>query len=406
MIRMAYLHSSNRREFSLAALFTGFAFATGSGAFGETTAKLRVAAIGHTGRGDFGHEMDTLWSAAPGVEVVAVADADATGLEKAKDRLGVSLGFSDYEKMLSEVKPDIVSIAPRHVDQHRDMALAAIQAGVKGIYMEKPFCRNLGEAAEILEAAKKKNVKIALAHRNRYHPVLPVVKKLVADGTIGRLLEIRGRGKEDARGGVLDLWVLGSHVLNLAVYFSGEPVACSATLLKAGKPVMKADVVEGSEGVGPVGGDELHARFETKSGVPVFFESIQNAGVKEANFGLQLIGTKGVIDLRIDLEPLAQMRMGNPFQPVREASPWVPITSGGVGMKEPVADIRKQVGGHLAAVRDLIESIQQNRSPLCSAEDGAMTVQMIFAVFESHRQNGQRVPMPVSVKNHPLADLE
>jgi predicted dehydrogenase len=232
--------------------------------------------------------------------------------------------------------------------------------------------------------------------------VLPVVRKLVVEGLIGRLLEIRCRGKEDARGGVLDLWVLGSHVLNLAVLFAGDPVACSAVLLKAGKPVVKADVSEGAEGVGPVAGDELHARFETESGVPVFFDSIANAGVAEANFGLQLIGTKGVIDLRIDVEPLAQVRMGNPFRPVGDAAGWVAISSGGIGVAEPIAEMKKQIGGHVAAARDLIAAMKEDRAPLCSAEDGAMTVQMIFAILESHRLEGRRVGMPLEIKENPL----
>ena len=33
---------------------------------------------------------------------------------------------------------------------------------------------------------------------------------------------MRGRGKGDRRGGAEDLWVLGSHVLNLMTYFGGS----------------------------------------------------------------------------------------------------------------------------------------------------------------------------------------
>ena len=223
-------------------------------------------------------------------------------------------------------------------------------------------------------------MKIALAHRNRYHPALPVVKKLVEEGAIGRLLEIRCRGKEDARGGMQDLWVLGSHLLNLAVYFAGDPISCSAAVLKGGKPVTKADVVEGKEGIGPIAGDEVHARYEMKSGVPVFFDSIANAGVAEAGFGLQLIGTKGIFDLRIDTEPLVHLLAGNPFQPVAEPKRWVPVTSGGIGVPEPLADIRKGVSGHHYAARDLIAAIREDRAPLCSAKDGAVTVRMITMV--------------------------
>ncbi len=108
---------------------------------------------------------------------------------------------------------------------HRDMVLAAAESGARGIYLEKPFCRTLAEADQIIAACERRGVKLALAHRNRYHPTLPVVARMVKDGAIGRLLELRGRGKEDQRGGLEDLWTLGSHVLNVAVTLAGPPPA-------------------------------------------------------------------------------------------------------------------------------------------------------------------------------------
>src|SRR6185369_3545685 len=104
---------------------------------------------------------------------------DPSGLAAALKKLGVSQGFDDYRKMLREVRPEIVAIGMRHVDQHRDAALAAIEAGARGIYIEKPFCRTPAEADEIVAACDEKNAKLAVAHRNRYHPVLPVISSLV-----------------------------------------------------------------------------------------------------------------------------------------------------------------------------------------------------------------------------------
>ncbi len=87
-----------------------------------------------------------MWQRVPGVGIVAVADADATGLAAARLKLSGVPGFADYRKMLAEAKPDIVASAPRHVDQHHAMCLAAIAAG------------------------EEKNLKLAVANRNRYHP--------------------------------------------------------------------------------------------------------------------------------------------------------------------------------------------------------------------------------------------
>ena len=50
---------------------------------------LRVAAIGRTGRGDYGHAIDELWRGLPGVELVAIADESPEGLAKAVARNGL-----------------------------------------------------------------------------------------------------------------------------------------------------------------------------------------------------------------------------------------------------------------------------------------------------------------------------
>jgi len=389
----------NRRHFLATSIAAGVAVTTRAA---EGDRKLRVAVIGHTGNGDYGHGLDVVWLHMPGVELVAVADAHAGGLEKAKQKLKLERGFADYRQMLADVKPDIVAVAPRHVDEHRDMTMAAIEAGARGIYIEKPFCRTPAEADEIIAAAGKSKIKIAVAHRNRYHPSLPAIERMLKDNAIGQVLEIRMRGKEDARGGAQDLWVLGAHLLNLATFFGGAPKACTATLFQDERPVTKADVKEGAEGIGPIAGNAVHARFEMERGTPVFFDSIVNAGAKGSGFGLQLIGTKGIVDLRFDTEPLAQLLPGNPFQPGKEPRAWIPISSAGPGQPEPMADIKVAVASHLLAARDLLAAVHEDRAPLCSAVDGRTVIEMIMAVFESHRHNGQRVAWPLTNRQNPL----
>jgi predicted dehydrogenase len=389
----------NRRQF-FGTTAVGLAVAAGAG---EPERKMRVAVIGHTGHGNYGHGLDTMWQGVPGTELVAVADADEKGLAAGQKRLKVEKGFADYRRMLAEIRPAIVAIAPRYVDEHRDMVLAAVEAGVKGIYMEKPFCRTPAEADAMVAACESRGVKLAVAHRAIYHPVLPVVDRLIEEGAIGQLLELRGRGKEDSRGGVLDLWVLGSHVLNLAHRLTGKPLACSAVLLENGRPAVPGDITEGAEGVGPVAGNELHARFEMECGVPVFFESIRNGGSREVSFGLQLVGTRGVIHFRFDREPFAHLLPGSPFAVTPATRTWVAISTAGVDKPEPMTNIVSEFNNHLWPAEDLMAAIREDRSPVCSGEVARVTVEMISAVLESHRQEGRRVAIPLKTRENPLA---
>lgn len=366
---------------------------------------LSVAVIGHTGRGNFGHGLDTVWLHNPDTQIVAAADPNAAGLAKELKKLKIDHGFSDYRQMLKEVKPDIVAVCPRHADQHRDMVVASAEAGVKGIYIEKPFCRTPAEADEMKAACEKQNVKLAVAHRNRYHPTLKVIDELLADGRIGRLLEIRGRGKGDRRGGAEDLWVLGTHVLNLMAYFGGKPKTCSGVMLQDGRRINRHDVKEGAEGLGPMGGNELHARYEFSRGVTGYFDSIANDGTKNAGFGLQLVGSDGIVNIQCDKHPLAWLCPGNPFQPTKEPRPWIPISTAGVGHPEPRDDLVEMVSHHGLPAHDLVTSIHENRQPICNLAEGALTVEMVCAVFESHRLGSQAVEFPLRERENSLKNL-
>jgi predicted dehydrogenase len=365
----------------------------------------RVGVIGHTGRGNFGHGLDTVWLKLKETEIVAVADAVPAGLERAKKKLKVESGFPDYRRMLAEAKPDIVAVCPRHVDQRRDMILACIEADVRGIYIEKPFAQTPAQADEIIAAAESRGTKIAVAHRNRYHPVLPVVHKFLRDGGLGKVLEIRGRGKGDRRGGAEDIWVLGTHVLNLMMHFSGPPQTCSAQLWQGDRLATAQDVIQGSEGLGPLAGNELHARYQFANGIVGYFDSIHDDGTKNAGFGFQIIGSNGLLNFQCDKDPLVHLQKGNPFQPTTTPEPWVPITSQGVNQPETY-DVRGRVQNHVDAARDLIGAIMTpDRQPLCDAREAALTVEMVCASFESHRQQGRAVDLPLKFRGNALAEL-
>ncbi len=88
-----------------------------------------------------------------------------------------------------------------------------------------------------------------------------------------------------------------------------------------------------------------------------FFDSIANDGTKNHGFGLQLIGSEGVIAMRADRTPLAYLIPGNPFQPAEKPRPWLPITSGGVDVPEPDPELIERVHHHDVAAADLVDAI-------------------------------------------------
>jgi predicted dehydrogenase len=207
------MYTTTRRSVILSAL--------AAAATANAAKKYRVAVIGHTGRGNYGHGIDTVWSAFPQMEVVGVADPDEKGRAAALARTHAQRSYADYREMLRKEKPDLVGIGPRWMDQRVEMVTAAAEAGAH-IYMEKPFAQTLAEADRMVEVVRKNKVKVQLAHQMRTSPFTLRAKAMVDAGEIGSIQEVRVRGKEDHRAGGEDMMVLGSHLFDMMRYLLGK----------------------------------------------------------------------------------------------------------------------------------------------------------------------------------------
>ena len=361
--------------------------------------KYRVGIIGSTGRGDYGHATDKAFNNLPNVEVVAVADTDEVGRKKAQQRTRAPRAYADYHKMLKTESPDIVGICPRWIDEHHEMLMASAEAGCH-IYMEKPFCRTLKECDEVVAALQMRHLKLGIAHITQYSPVVDKVREIIAAGHIGEVLEVRARGKEDRRGGGLDLWVLGTHVLTLMRTFGGNPSSCSATVSFEGQPVSKDNIFEAPEGIGLIAGDRLHAVYQLENGVVGQFASVKNRRGDPTRFGLMIYGSQGIVELQSGYLWPAYILEDSSWSPGRTGSQWQTISSAGIGQPEPRTD-GDYDGGHKAAIRDLIHAIENQVDTKCSEVECRTTVEMIVSVFESNRV-GAPVPLPLATRVNPL----
>jgi predicted dehydrogenase len=362
----------------------------------------RVAVIGRTGKGNYGHGLDVVWKAVENVEIVAVADPDAKGRAAAAARLGARNAYADYRRMLDKERPQIVSVADRYLDAHRDMVVACAEARAN-VFLEKPMSPTLAEADDMVKACEMHHVKLAIAHQTRYSPRLKRVRDLIDAGRLGDLLELRARGKEDARGGGQDLMVLGTHLFDLMRLLAGDARWCFARVTQDGKPVTRAEVREGGEGMGPVAGDQVVAGYGFDKGVSATFASHRARHGAGSRFGLQVYGSRGVIQLTTGSLPAAYFLEDPSWFPGRSKAAWQEITSAGLGKPEPLKD--GGLGqGNVWIVRDLIEAIEKDRQPLGSIYDGRAALEMILAVYEAHRLKGP-VDLPLKNRKHPLSLL-
>ncbi len=365
------------------------------------TKPYRVAVIGHTGRGNYGHGIDTVWRAFEQMDVVAVSDPDEAGRRAALTRTGAKRGYADYKEMLRKEKPDLVGIGPRWMDQRVAMVTAAAEAGAH-IYMEKPFALTLAEADRMVDAVRRNKVKVQVAHQMRTSPYVLRARAILEAGEIGTIQEARVRGKEDKRAGGEDLMVLGSHLFDMLRFFLGDPKWTVAHITSDGKEIGANDVKQPTEPIGSIAGNQISAMFAFAGGVHGFFASKANDRTDAMRFGTWLYGSKGVLFLPNGIYP------GGGLYVLRSAG-WLPDKK----VQWEQVEARPDLAGQGIAIRDeremanalmvadLVRAIERDTKPCCNEEDGRWTIEMVHSVYHAQKSGG-RVSLPLRSRTHPL----
>jgi predicted dehydrogenase len=363
-----------------------------SGAAAPGTRRYRAAIIGHTGRGNYGHEHDLIFQQRANVTVVAIADPDETARNRAQQRTGALKAYADYREMLQKEKPDLVSVAPRWTDQHFAMGLAALEAG-SHVYMEKPITQTLAEADELLRVAETKEKQIAVAHQMRLAPNILSLKQRMAAGWLGDLLEIRSHGKQDHRAGGEDLIVLGVHIFDLMRFFAGDALWCSARVLQQGREVTKEDAHAATENLGPILGDNIFAQFAFAHGVNGTFISRADNRETAGPWGMELVGSKRTARILLDIAPRIFERKSEGWAAGGNRVAWEPFSEGG-----SVPDAETSVArANQRVVDDWLAAIQEHRDPICSGKAAMKALEMATAVFQAGLSKG-RVTLPLQAR--------
>jgi len=353
---------------------------------------MKAAVIGHTGRGDYGHGLEDIFANRPGIDLVALADPDPEGRARTAAKIGAPRAYADYRELLTTERPQLVSLAMRHADQHHQIGLAALRAGAH-LYCEKPFTTTPAEADELLAVARKQSLKIAVAHTMRMMPVVVRLKQAIAEGLLGAIVELRAYGKQDARAGGEDMMVLGSHLFDLMRLFLGDPLWCTARVQWQGRDITRAEGRLVKDNVGLVAGDRVFAQFAFAKGANATFTSAGQLRETVGHWGTEFLGSKGIARINCDIEPSVFLRRTTPWKSEGKTDRWEPLDAAVV--KSPPAPDPGPVG-------DWLEAVERDREPECSGRNGAWAVEMVMGVYQA-ALSGRRVSFPLVVRTHPLA---
>jgi predicted dehydrogenase len=152
--------------------------------------------------------------------------------------------FSDYNKMVTEVKPDAVVVAVP-TKFHYSIIKDLLEMNIH-VFAEKPFCLNYEQSQELVQLAAKNNLVNQVGYHNKFIGTFKEVKRIAASGVLGDIYHFIGESygpvvlkkkadtwrSDPAEGGgcLLDY---ASHVIDLLNDILSPIQAAKGTLLKS-----------------------------------------------------------------------------------------------------------------------------------------------------------------------------
>lgn len=198
--------------------------------------------------------------ALPGLAVHAVSARTQDSADAAARAFGAIKAYADSLDLARDPDVDIVAVTVK-VPEHKAIVLAALGAG-KHVYCEWPLGRDLAEARELAEAARKSSRHVAVGLQGANAIATRHAAGLVRDGVIGQPLSLRvvsstaGWGAiapphyaylQDRRNGATLATIAGGHTLAMVEAVIGayeELGACNSILQRTVEIAGTGEIVE------------------------------------------------------------------------------------------------------------------------------------------------------------------
>jgi predicted dehydrogenase len=216
--------------------------------------RLRIAVVGV---GHLGQHHARILAGFPDVELVGVADASSDRAVAIAQRCGTR-AYDRFEPLLGQV--DAVSVATP-TSFHHQVAAEFLRRGVP-VLVEKPMCKTVAEADELIALAHAAGVPLQVGHIERFNPAY---EELVRRPIRPKFVEAERHGPFTGRsidiGAILDLMI---HDLDLILAMVGGPVrevtAVGASVLGGHEDMVNARLVFESGCVAHVTASRIAAR--------------------------------------------------------------------------------------------------------------------------------------------------
>ncbi|WP_155767542.1 Gfo/Idh/MocA family protein [Sporosarcina ureilytica] len=331
-----------------------------------TTLKVAVIGCGSIAKnrhlGEFDHN--------PNVEIVAVCDIVEERVQEVAEQYGVK-AYTNYEDVLKIEEIDAVSVClPNYL--HAPVSIAALEAG-KHVLCEKPMATSIEEADAMIEAAKKNDRKLMIAHNQRFVSSHQKARALIESGEVGKIFSFRSAfghgGPETWSADGKDSWFfkkdeafigamgdLGVHKTDLLRYLLGEEFVEVASFIEtSAKDFANVD-------------DNAVCILKSESGI---------IGTLAASWAY----TAGEDNSTIIYGEHATLRLEDD----PNYSLIVQYKNGEVVKYELGAIQSNEDGGQTTShtIDHFVEAVLENKEPLIDGEEGKKSLEVILAALES-----------------------
>jgi len=311
--------------------------------------KMNVAVIGC---GSWGRNHIRVYNDLGNASIIAIADMNTATAKEFGERYSVDW-YTEPEKIFERDDVEAVSICTPTVT-HADLAMQAIEAG-KHVLVEKPMTNTTDEAKELINAAKKRGVHLAVGFVERFNPAVSEAMNIISKGEVGEVILAHTRRVSRRPPRIGDVGV----IKDLAIH----DIDIVNQLFKT-----KAKKVFASAG-------SIAHDFEDYANIIVCFDNNRSAFI-ETNWltprkvrTLTITGTEGLITVEYITQQIIVENNERLYQPFLDYG-------------EPL----------LRELDSFVNSILNDESPEVRGEDGLRALEISEAAIQSAK-SGKPVPL-------------
>lgn len=214
------------------------------------TTPVRVLLVG-AGRMGLSH-LKSIQSMPELGQVVAGVDPSEEARRRLETEYGVSESYSGLGDALARSDVDAVLVAsPNHL--HAEYVITSLRAG-KHAFVEKPMALTLDDVDRMIGEAEDRGLLLMSGQTLRFITSMRYIKKLVDEGTVGKVLHVIHRRTGSGRGGDETSWFskqalsggvlpgIGTHSLDAIMWWLGQKAETAYAVVRNLDPHPDIDI--------------------------------------------------------------------------------------------------------------------------------------------------------------------